>query len=243
MKTSAGERLESLQREIIAPLESASFWRTLKCVIAYHWRWYKANKWTLLGGTLLTVFIALVVVRPIESNFSPTLRKLLPPEDWARAAEFLSWSGEYAFLLFVFLGSLLLGGLLRKRRLYLVAHCLLASLLFSTVVTRTSKAAIGRLRPISAIEMQVPDQFIGPTMTAKYHSFPSGHTSASFSGATPLFLSHPIIGAPAMAYASCVSLSRAYKRQHYLSDLIAGFWVGLGCSLPALSLLRKSKTN
>lgn len=243
MKTSAGERLESLQRKIIAPQESASFWTTLKQVVGFHWKWYCAHAWMLLGGSLLTAGIALLIIRPFESNFNDALRTTLPGEGWSNAAQFLSWSGEYSFLLFVFIGSLLLGRLFKSRRLFLVAHCLLASLLFSTLVTRTGKAAIGRLRPISAIEMQVPDQFIGPTMTPKYHSFPSGHTSASFSGATPLFLSHPILGTPVIAYATCVSLSRAYNRQHYLSDLIAGLWIGFACSLPALHLLRRDSIN
>jgi undecaprenyl-diphosphatase len=227
-----GEALVSKENKL-------GFWKTFKSVILYHWKWYNCYKFWLLILTGLTTVIALRVVRPLEKGFTPWLHESCPPEKWDEAAEFISWSGEYAFLLFVLLSSLLFGWILKQRRLILVAHCLLASLIFSTIVTRTGKATIGRLRPSSAFEMKVGDTFIGPTMESKYHSFPSGHTSASFSGAAPLFLSHPIIGTPAVIYASCISLSRAHKNQHYLSDLIAGLWIGLATSLPTYSLLRR----
>jgi undecaprenyl-diphosphatase len=229
-----------LRREALISKENAfGFWKTLKSVIVYHWKWYSRYKFWLIGITGLTSLVALGIVRPLEKGFTPWLRTICPPKKWDATAEFISWSGEYAFLLFILLGSLLFGWILRQRRLILVAHCLLASLIFSTLVTRTGKATIGRLRPGSALQMQVGDTFIGPTMESKYHSFPSGHTSASFSGAAPLFLSHPVIGTPAIIYASCVSLSRAHKNQHYLSDLIAGLWIGLAASLPTYSLLKR----
>jgi undecaprenyl-diphosphatase len=91
--------------------------------------------------------------------------------------------------------------------------------------------------------MQVNDTFAGPSLEPKHHSFPSGHTSSSFSCATPLFLYHPVLGSPAMAGAAAIGLSRAHKSQHYLSDLVAGFWVGLACSLPAYTLLGHKKTK
>ena len=214
------EKLETLRTEIRSQSPQMGTWATFKSVLAYHWHWYAARKYSLLAATAAACILSIFIIRPVEAGFNEGLRALLPPEQWTAIAKGLSWSGEYAFPLLILFGSLLLGKCLRLRRLQLVAYCLLAAFLFSTLVTRTSKIAFGRIRPIHAENIQVTDRFTGPNLNPKYHSFPSGHTSASFAVATPVFSFHPLVGTPALLGATAISLSRAHLKQHYPTDLL-----------------------
>ena len=55
------------------------------------------------------------------------------------------------------------------------------------------------------------------------NSFPSGHTSAAFSGATFIHQRYGFkMAFPAYAIASFVGYSRIYAKKHYLEDVIAG---------------------
>ena len=62
-------------------------------------------------------------------------------------------------------------------------------------------------------------------------SFPSGHTSASFQGATFIHKRYGLKYAiPAYLGATFVGYSRVYSEKHYTSDVIAGAIIGSGFS-------------
>ena len=72
--------------------------------------------------------------------------------------------------------------------------------------------------------------YIIPRSGAGDPSFPSGHTSMSFSIATSLSISYPkwYIIAPSMLWASAVGYSRMNLGVHYPSDVLAGAILGAG---------------
>lgn len=62
-----------------------------------------------------------------------------------------------------------------------------------------------------------------------YSSFPSGHTAASFQGAT--FIQRRYgwkFGVPAYILATYTGLSRVYSKRHYFEDILAGAAIGIG---------------
>jgi undecaprenyl-diphosphatase len=63
------------------------------------------------------------------------------------------------------------------------------------------------------------------------HSFPSGHTAASFAAATALAMAYPSARPLLFATASAVGLSRVHLGHHFPSDVLAGALLGTGIGL------------
>ncbi len=60
-------------------------------------------------------------------------------------------------------------------------------------------------------------------------SFPSGHTSASFTAASVLFFRKSKLFVPSLVLAFLISFSRLYLYVHYPSDVLAGLVLGVLC--------------
>jgi undecaprenyl-diphosphatase len=63
------------------------------------------------------------------------------------------------------------------------------------------------------------------------HSFPSGHTAASFAAATALGMAYPSARPLLFASASVVGLSRIHLGHHFPTDVLAGGLLGTGIGL------------
>jgi undecaprenyl-diphosphatase len=63
------------------------------------------------------------------------------------------------------------------------------------------------------------------------HSFPSGHTAASFAAATVLAMAYPSARPLLFATAGVVGLSRIHLGHHFLSDVLGGAFLGTGIGL------------
>lgn len=110
----------------------------------------------------------------------------------------------------------------------------LAVLALSQIVVHSLKVLLGRERPYKMIQ-----QLHTFGIDLKDYSFPSGHTTASFSIATVLALNFPNVWLLTYLYAITIGISRIYLGVHYPSDVLAGITLGVGSSiLVHLYLLR-----
>ncbi len=99
----------------------------------------------------------------------------------------------------------------------------------------TLKPLIGRIRPF---DLRPTDLLISPPSD---FSFPSGHTLASFGGATALYRNHPKGGVPALVLAVLIAFSRLYLYVHYPTDILAGLVLGICFGLLSPAILRKAE--
>lgn len=102
------------------------------------------------------------------------------------------------------------------------------SLIISTLITNvTLKPLINRPRPYELRTIEGLDTSLLPGDA----SFPSGHTTVSFSGAFALFWQNKKAGAPALALATLIAFSRLYFYLHHPTDILGGILVGLVASI------------
>lgn len=131
------------------------------------------------------------------------------------------------------LGSLIFSGLLpliliviNAGRSRILGIEMLASLSFSQVFVQILKRTLTRERPYNILENIKTFDIV-----LKDYSFPSGHTTASFSMATILTYYLPQFMILFIALAFLVGISRIYLAVHYPSDVIVGIILGVMSSM------------
>ena len=134
---------------------------------------------------------------------------------------FVSRSGDLGVIWL--LACFMLMGFTGYRRI--VELCLI-TLLFTTLLGEgILKHIIRRPRPFvthGPVQMAVP----APTS----FSFPSGHTASSIACARILAMVNPWVACTVYLYACLMGFSRVYLKVHYVTDVIAGGFIGLICA-------------
>lgn len=121
---------------------------------------------------------------------------------------------------------------LTKDNLDAAINILLALFVAWIVGEVTIKSLVGRVRPIE----QLPEEE-HIIKQPRHSSFPSGHTSSSFSVvAVVIVRCNVYVLIPVLIMACLISFSRLYLRVHYLTDVLAGVVVGLVCGFAAVGL-------
>lgn len=99
----------------------------------------------------------------------------------------------------------------------------IAQLLGPLLIVRTLKITFGRPRPYVG-----ESEWIGASLDAAYHSFPSGHTADLFVSAifTALLFRRRWISIFAFSVAAAVGFTRLALDKHYLTDVVGGLFIG-----------------
>ena len=143
---------------------------------------------------------------------------------------FITHLGDGGYL-WIAIGVALL--LFKKTRA--VGISVLLALLINLCITNISlKNIIARPRPF-----HVNPELMTLIKHPSSFSFPSGHTSGSFTAALVLFhLMHKKIGVPAVVLATMIGFSRMYVGVHYPTDVLGGIVVGIIASTVAILVVR-----
>jgi undecaprenyl-diphosphatase len=103
----------------------------------------------------------------------------------------------------------------------LIGFEILGVMIISQIITHTLKILLSRERPYNIIEHL---NTFG--IDLKDYSFPSGHTTASFSIAATIALNIPRLSILVFTIAMIIGVSRIYLGVHYPTDVAAGILVG-----------------
>jgi membrane-associated phospholipid phosphatase len=125
----------------------------------------------------------------------------------------------------------------RLRRAAWVPGFLFLAMAISGIAGNVIKMLVGRTRPAALFDSNIYD-FVPLTRGYLTNSFPSGHAQASFAAMTALALIFPRYDLAFITVALLVGLSRVLTTVHFLSDVVAGAWLGTMVTLALYSLLK-----
>jgi 4-amino-4-deoxy-L-arabinose transferase-like glycosyltransferase/membrane-associated phospholipid phosphatase len=110
------------------------------------------------------------------------------------------------------------------------AVLLIIVVLVAGLAATAGKALIGRARPLASGGETVIHGPTGAIRRADHQSFPSGHTTTAFAMALLLATMYPRAAGLVITLAVGVALNRIITCRHFLSDVVAGGWLGLTCA-------------
>jgi membrane-associated phospholipid phosphatase len=100
---------------------------------------------------------------------------------------------------------------------------MLAALALAGTSAYALKMSTGRVRPYVKLEKT----WSGPTTTQNFHSFPSGHTAASFGFFMVLFFANWRIALLCLPIPVLVGFTRIFLGAHYFSDVVGAALLGI----------------
>jgi undecaprenyl-diphosphatase len=104
---------------------------------------------------------------------------------------------------------------------------MLIALSIAGLAGRAIKFSTGRARP----SVKAEQVWNGPSLSSKYHAFPSGHVVASTAFFAVLVFANWRIGLPCLAIPILIGSSRIYGGAHYLSDVVCAAVLGFLCAI------------
>ncbi|WP_244534998.1 phosphatase PAP2 family protein [Methylobacterium sp. UNC300MFChir4.1] len=151
--------------------------------------------------------------------------------------------GSWQSLLSLSAGTLVLGLMVRDRRMAEAGRHMLQAGLLAGVVKTSLKRAVHRTRPNVLMDEGVyvrgwPGTGIGP-----WQSFPSGHSALSTAVARAAARAYPEIRGPSYAAAAGVVTAQVLRGAHFPADVLAGAVIGIAAEFAVDRLTRDRRRS
>ena len=104
---------------------------------------------------------------------------------------------------------------------------MLIALAIAGLAGRVIKISTGRARP----SVKTEEVWEGPSLSSKFHAFPSGHVAASTAFFAVLLFANWRIGLACLPIPFLIGFSRMYVAAHYLSDVVFAAVLGILCAI------------
>lgn len=206
------------------------------------WKFLKRHKIKSIISVILVISTVVFATFPNDLAWFKALRGD-QSQEVREVAMAIGDTGSYAQYNFAVIFGLWMVGFLRKSRyIQRLAVMVFVSTVLAGLVCNVFRFSLGRPRPFTNVD---PAQFQGPQFQARYHGFPSGHTSTAFGTAVPVVSAMPTVGVPVLLYAGTMGWARMYDKAHYPSDVLVGAYLGtifgLAGGLPLARAGRRAK--
>jgi len=195
-------------------------------------RWWQLSILALIAVSLIAM--AFIFDGPmlewVEADQSEGLRQFM-----GKVSRFGDW-WSHAALGIVLLAVVWWRGNKKWARVFL---SMLIALAMAGAVTRVFKIGVGRARP--SIESEAA--WNGPSLSARFHAFPSGHTAVSTAFFGVLLFINWRIGLACLPIPALIGFSRMYVAAHYLSDVVCAAIIGALCAFLVAHFFLKEIRN
>lgn len=182
------------------------------------------NRYIVIGSALLTILLTIsyaLIDRQLTLFCQDLNPELVQVFQWITKLGKSTWYLVGFAVLFVFFKYYRRRPIAANRALFLFA-----AVAVSGLTTDLIKPLVGRLRPKLLFEANLFG-FEPFRIGYEYNSFPSGHATTVFALAASLALVYPRWRLPLFGFAAVIGLSRIIVGAHYLSDVMAGAYVGI----------------
>jgi membrane-associated phospholipid phosphatase len=183
----------------------------------FKWRDRDLTKFAVVLGSTALIYSADNGIH----DWSQTSRSESGDDFWGFIASF----GEPLILLGISGGIYAAGEIAGSTGMRRTALLSIESLLISSTMLYALKWAVGRARPYTE---EGKSSFHPFSLESKYHSFPSGHTTAAFSVASVIAHHSDSLIVDILSYslATFVAFARPFQDKHWASDVFFGAALG-----------------
>ena len=183
-------------------------------------RWWQLSILAVIAGVLIAVAFV----------FDPSMRDWINAHQTDGMRQFMgnvSWLGDWWSHAAVGVLLLAIASWRGKRKWTRIFLSMLVALALAGAAARVLKIGVGRARP----SVQTESIWNGPSLSSRFHAFPSGHTAASTAFFAVLFFASWRIGLACLPIPILIGFSRMYVAAHYLSDVVCAAILGVICAL------------
>lgn len=199
----------------------------------------KLTRQTLLYGIMVFIICTLSYLY-IDRTLILIINEKLQHTLWIKLSDILStvFRPNNWFILSFLLALLSIGQkIYSKTNTYCIIWVisLLIAIWFATII----KVIVARYRPELFLEYGLYG-FHWFSHKQLFNSFPSGHVTITFAGSLaliPYLIQHKGVNMLCILMAIIITISRVVNKQHYLSDVLAGVYIGIFSYLWAKELV------